>query len=340
MTSTSETGDLVSSAVTAGVISAREAASGAVGVCGSALVLHGRPIAYARRRAADPGSAADRELACLRALAGTGVVPEVLHADRTIWTAAVRGLRLAEVTGSMADLAEACQSWGTAIAALHRTPVGAGAAAAVAPRPWLLDPDRLPRGMRQAPVGSARAFVVNTLRGDRGLRRTSLRLADRWTAEHWTHADLTADRVLVRHAPDLRVCLVDLRGGGLGDPGWDLAGALETIGELTGGPRAPWAAASAGCLRDYLVHGYRRAGGLAVLEPGTRALRVLARAWDLAVALDVHAANRTAPAVTATYVTALHPSAGHAREVSWLVERLTLARELAAQSSRPGLLAA
>ena len=197
----------------AGLITVREVTDRAVELRGSALLLHGQPIAYARPRSV-PGAldAADRELRTLRLLAETGLVPEVCgHGDVT-WTAAVRGERLGAVGGTMAELAEICQGWGAAIATLHLTRIAAASEPPVAPRPWVLDPDRLPRTMRQAPAGSARAFVLRTLRGDRGLQRTVLRVADRWSADHWTHGDLTEDRIRVQHSPDLRVRFVDLRG--------------------------------------------------------------------------------------------------------------------------------
>jgi len=327
MTSTSPSTALLASALAAGLVTAGEAADGAVAVCGAALQLNGRAIAYART-----SDVAQRELRCLRLLADTGVVPEVLRggAGEVVWTEAVRGTRLRELTGTMAELADACRTWGAALAALHLTRIEGASEPPVAPRPWVLDPDRLPRSMRQAPAGSARAHVLRTLRVDRGLVRTTTRVADRWSADHWVHADLTADRVLVQQLPDLRVRFVDLRGSGLGDPAWDLAGALDTISELTSGSRAPWGPASGSCLSDYLLQGYRRAGGTAVVDAGTRALRLVARAWDAAVALD---ARGTQP-------TSLHPAAGHPTEVTRLTARLTLARDLAARSARPGLVAA
>lgn len=327
MTTTTPRTDLLASALAAGLVTVREAGEGAVTVRGAVLQLHGRAIAYARI-----SEAANRELRCLRLLADTGVVPEVLRsgAGDVVWTEAVRGTRLGELTGTMAELADACQAWGAALAALHLTRIEAGSEPPVSPRPWVLDPDRLPASMRQAPAGSARAHVLRTLRVDRGLLRTTTRVADRWSADHWVHADLTADRVLVQQLPDLRVRFVDLRGSGLGDPAWDLAGALDTISGLTTGSRAPWGPASGSCLSDYLLQGYRRAGGTAVVDAGTRALRLLARAWDAAVALDARAGH---PA-------SMHPAAGHPAEATRLAERLTQACELAARSARPGLVAA
>ncbi|HEY5784677.1 MAG TPA: hypothetical protein VIT65_07865 [Microlunatus sp.] len=325
------TDTLLVDAVKAGLITVREAADSAVELRGSALLLHGQPIAYARPLGVHGSpTTATRELRCLTLLAETGLVPEVCGNGAVTWTAALRGERLSTVRGTMAELAEVCQRWGAAIAVLHLTRIAAGSEPPVAPRPWVLDPDRLPRTMRQAPAGSARAFVLRTLRSDRGLQRTVQRVADRWTADHWTHGDLTADRIRVQHLPDLQVRFVDLRGGGLGDPGWDLAGALETVVELTAGPRAPWGSASATCLTDFLLQGYRRAGGSASVEAGTRALRIVARAWEQAAVLDARAAH---PA-------SMHPAAGRPVEASSLTERLRSARELAARSARTGLVAA
>ena len=322
---------LLVSAVRAGLITAREVAERAVELRGSVLVLHGQPIAYARSHGVSGArDAADRERRVLRLLADTGLVPELCGRDDVIWTAAVRGERLGAVGGTMAELAEICQRWGAAIATLHLTRIAAASEPPVAPRPWVLDPDRLPRTMRQAPAGSARAFVLRTVRGDRGLQRTVGRVAERWSADHWTHGDLTEDRIRVQHAPELRVRFVDLRSGGLGDPGWDLAGALETVSELTAGPRAPWGTANAACLTDFLLLGYRRAGGSASVEAGTRALRIVARAWEQAALLDARTAH---PA-------SMHPAAGRPDEATLLTERLGLARELAARCARTGLAAA
>lgn len=322
--------DLIRSAVAVGLITNHEVVADAVVVEGSRLMLHGRTIAYARYGLGWT-AAAHREAACLRALAGTGLAPEsVPGGDEVGWVLALPGTRLSEVRGTMAELADVCQTWGSAVAALHRCSVPAGAQAPAAPRPWVLDPDRLPRSMRQLPAASARAFVLRALTSDRGLRRTIDRVADHWTADRWTHGELSADRVLVQRAPEVRVRFVDLGAGGLGDPGWDLAGAVETVAELAGGSRAPWVSASEVCLRDYLLQGYRRAGGPAVVTAGTRALRIVGRAWQAAAALDQRAAH---PAT-------MHPAAGCASEVTRLTGQLALARDLAERSARPGLVAA
>lgn len=321
MTSALETGDPLGSAVAAGLVSAREAAGGGVAVDNGRLLLNGRPIADAVTRA---------EARSLGLLAGTGLVPELAEGHQQRWAMVVRGTPLTTVTGSMGDLAACCQAWGATLATLHLVRIGAGGDPPVAPRPWVLDPDRLPRGMRQAPAGSARAYVLRTVRSDRGLLRTVEGVADHWATDHWTHGDLTADRVLVQTTPDVRVRFVDLSSGGLGDAGWDLAGALETVAALTAGPWAPWGSASGACLTDYLLQGYRRAGGVASPSRGVRALRIVSRAWDAAVALDA----------TSAHPASLHPASGYAAEATRLTERLAAARELAHRSARLGLVAA
>jgi len=333
MTTTPASTDLLAAAVTAGLVTGSEVTSGDVTVRGDALLLRGRAIAYAA--ATDP---TNRQLRCLQQLADGGLVPAVLRGtprgagnpDGIAWFEAVRGTRLSALRGTMAELAEACQAWGGSLAALHLSRIAPGGEPPVAPRPWVLDPDRLPRGMRQAAAGSARSYVLRTLLSDRGLLRTTTRVADRWGADHWTHGEPTADRVLVQELPELRVRFVDLRFGGLGDAAWDLAGALETIAELTSGRRAPWGSASGACLSEYLVQGYRRSGGTAAADSGTRALRIVTRAWEDAVALDARAAH---PA-------SMHPAAGQPDAAARLTERLAQARELAARSARPGLVAA
>ena len=356
---TDQDGSLLRSAVRAGLVTGLELSEGAVGLRGAALLLHGRPIAYARGLApSGPGAGAageravpDREAVCLRLLEGTGLVPELVGdgSGPVVWTSAISGESLTGVRGTMADLAEICQRWGAALATLHGTApdgdgrrgagwsatgsagvTGAGLTAPEAPRPWVLDPDRPPRTDRPPAPGSARAYVLRVLRGDRGLRRAGARVADRWTSDHWIHGDLTGEKVLVRRGPELQVRFVDLRGAGRGDQGWDLAGALDTVAELTAGPRAPWGSASGTCLADYLMQGYRRSGGAATVDGSTRALRMVARAWSSAADLDARSGH---PA-------SLHPAAGHWTEAGRLTERLVLARELAARSARFGPVAA
>ena len=78
---------------------------------------------------------------------------------------------------------------------------------------------------------------------------------------------------MVEEQPALRVSFLDLESGGLGDPAWDLASAVDTITWLS--PR--WHAV-AQPLVDYLILGYRRAGGPARLYTAIQAVRALATA--------------------------------------------------------------
>ena len=333
MTNAPET-ELLAQALGAGLVTAREARDGDVSLqrmAGDArryaVLVHGHPIAQVKL-ADEPVT---RERRTLRLLAGTGLAPQeiAVEDDRALWTGAERGTALADVTTSMAELVEVCRLWGAATAALHGAATGTLDPALVAPRPWVLDPARLPAAMRRAPANGARALVLRTLGGDRALARTVERAADRWTARPWIHGNRTEDRVRLHRSPELRLTFGDFADGGLGDPGWDLAAALETIEALTA-PGGRWAGASADCLTEYFVHGYRRAGGPATLDPGLRALRTLARAWALAERLD---------AATPHPLT-LHPSVADPARASRLTERLAHARGLAARSARPGLLAA
>jgi aminoglycoside phosphotransferase (APT) family kinase protein len=78
---------------------------------------------------------------------------------------------------------------------------------------------------------------------------------------------------MVEEKPVLQVSFLDLESGGLGDPTWDLASAVDTITWLS--PR--WHAV-AQPLVDYLILGYRRAGGPGRLYPAIQAVRALATA--------------------------------------------------------------
>ena len=79
--------------------------------------------------------------------------------------------------------------------------------------------------------------------------------------------------MIVEHRPALRVSFIDLEDAGLGDPAWDLASAADTIDSL-----APRWRVMPQLLLDYLLLGYRRAGGPARLNPAMQAVRALATA--------------------------------------------------------------
>ena len=105
------------------------------------------------------------------------------------------------------------------------------------------------------------------------LRVAAREVDGRWTELHWIHGDLTATNVVVEHQPALRVSFTDPSGVGLGDPAWDLAAAVDMIAWLS--PR--WRAVPQP-LVDYLLLGYRRAGGPGRLYPAIQAVRALATA--------------------------------------------------------------
>jgi hypothetical protein len=67
--------------------------------------------------------------------------------------------------------------------------------------------------------------------------------------------------------------LIDPRHMGLGDPAWDLAAAVDMIAWL-----APRWHAMPQPLVNYLLLGYRRAGGQGRLYPAIQAVRALATA--------------------------------------------------------------
>jgi aminoglycoside phosphotransferase (APT) family kinase protein len=182
------------------------------------------------------------------------------------------GADLAQQRGTLAELAQICQAWGAAIATLHtistrRLP------ASLAPRPRVLSPRRLIPSMRDAAGGSGYAAVLEAYESSPDLRAAAIEVDQRWTEQHWIHGNLGASTVMVEEKPALRVSFLDLESGGLGDPAWDLASAVDTITWLS--PR--WHAV-AQPLVDYLILGYRRAGGPGRLYPAIQAVRALATA--------------------------------------------------------------
>ncbi|MDN5803253.1 MAG: aminoglycoside phosphotransferase family protein [Microlunatus sp.] len=342
MTTTLVESELLARAARVGLVTSREVGDRAVMLQTYeegrryAVVLHGRPIAWIQvpQKSSPAGRGEDplvRQRQILRQLVGTDLAPLELVVDGVeLWTLAGRGSAMGAVTTSTAELAEVCQAWGAATAALHRFGTGSLGAAPTAPLPWVLKPDRLPPAMRQVPAGSARALVLRTLDNDRALIRTVQRIADRWSARHWMHGNLTEDRVLVDRSSELRIRFTDFAVGGLGDPAWDLAAAVDTIERLAGDPDAVWGDTNAGCLVEFFLHGYRRAGGPGVLDPGMRALRTVTRAWDQATRLDT----------TTAQPPRMSSPAADLRRTPTLTQRLTLARQLATRSAQPGLLAA
>jgi aminoglycoside phosphotransferase (APT) family kinase protein len=127
--------------------------------------------------------------------------------------------------------------------------------------------------MRRAQSGLGCAAVLNAYRCSSDLRAAAREVDERWTELHWIHGNLTASNVLVERQPALRVSFTDLEGVGLGDPTWDLASAVDLIILLS----SHWRAMPQP-LVEYLLLGYRRAGGVGRLYPAIQAVRALATA--------------------------------------------------------------
>ena len=238
------TAELVAQAGQMGLVTQREIGDGLVGVReldGDRLLtvtVHSHPVAYVRREPASctpAGGALDRERAVLCAVRDTDCVPQVLAGspEESLWLSVLDGAELGEQRRNMAEYAEICQAWGATLGRLHTLPVRFSGRW-TAPRPGILDTRRLARVVRTAGSGSAYAAVFHTLESSLALRAAAGEVAERWTARHWIHGNLTPAHVLVSDRPALRIGFIDLAEAGLGDPAWDLASAIEVIaGPLT-----------------------------------------------------------------------------------------------------------
>ena len=171
------------------------------------------------------------------------------------------GAVLVRQRGTVAELAQICQAWGAAIATLHTAAVRR-ASAPLAVRPWVIDPEHVTASVRRKASGFGYAAVVKAYESSRDLRAAASEVDARWTELHWIHGDLNASNVLVEHRPALRVSFIDPEDAGLGDPAWDLASAIDMVVWL-----APRWGAMPQPLVDYLLLGYRRAGGPGRLYP-------------------------------------------------------------------------
>ncbi len=273
---------LAAAAKAVGLVTGRELATGQVQVGGRnpagpvwSVAVRGRVVGYAKRPAG-------RERQILAGLATSDIAARLLHDsadDDYVWTAAVPGRTLTEVGAERpdaCDLAELAQAWGHALARLHATPVTTSGARP-AERPWVLSrPTRPPVTSRQRPTAAQQA-LLRLAGSDPGLVWAVRQAADRWSERCLIHADLAGRHVLVATAAETRVRFVDFARAGLGDPDWDVAGALETLTELESGCRV-----SEGMLSDYLLRGYRRAGGPGQVDPRWRGLWAIEAAWTLA----------------------------------------------------------
>ena len=203
---------------------------------------------------------------------------------------------LARQRGSAAELAQICQAWGAALAALHTTSTH-HSSAPLAARPSVVNPRHLTVSMSGAAARSGYAAVRKACESSRDLRAAIREVDERWTELHWIHGDLTASNVQVELRPALRVSFLGLKDAGLGDPAWDLATAVDMITWVS----RCWRAMPQP-LVDYFLLGYRRAGGPGRLYPAMQAVRALATAIWVAQAPHGSTGQERAKAELATWL--------------------------------------
>jgi aminoglycoside phosphotransferase (APT) family kinase protein len=220
------------------------------------------------------------------------------------------GADLAQQRGTAAELAQICQAWGAAMATLHNTATH-GSAAPLAARPWVINPEHRTVSMRRSLTGLGYATVLRAYESSPDLRAAAREVDERWTELHWIHGNLNASNVLVDHLPSLRVSFIDPDGVGLGDPAWDLASAVDMIAWLS--PR--WHAMPQQ-LVDYLLLGYRRAGGPGRLYPAIQAVRALGTALWVADSARLSASEELVEAEPAWW---LDRARAHAARVGCLM---------------------
>jgi Ser/Thr protein kinase RdoA (MazF antagonist) len=119
------------------------------------------------------------------------------------------GADLAQQRGTVAELAQICQTWGAILAAMHTT--ATHGPSPLAARPWVINPEHRPASMRPC-------YRLMSPRMSCGA--PAREVDERWTELHWIYGNLTATNVLVEHQPALRVSFIDPCGVGLGDPAW------------------------------------------------------------------------------------------------------------------------
>jgi Ser/Thr protein kinase RdoA (MazF antagonist) len=289
--------ELVAAGCRAGLLTQEDVLSGAVTVFDESrsndvqlIAVNGTPIAYVKQRGRasllDGDDAAGNERRALLSLAGLTLVPEVvLTTGPATWVRPMDGTVLTRLRRSVPDLARVCAAWGAALAALHLWRPAAGAPVS-ASLPWALAADRLPPSMAGA-SGAAAQRVLQAVRGEPELQRAAEHARMSWTTRHWIHGDAVAANVLVRavEGPTPRIGFIDLELAGLGDPGWDVATALDSL---------TWMAPTWACppepLVEHFLEGYRTAGGPGRAHPALQAVRCVMTAWQIAV-LEEHPAS-------------------------------------------------
>lgn len=288
--------ELVRQAGAVGLVTQREVLAGRVSVrCESAddsvhaILVGDEPVGYVKKGTDGTGTddIIGRERRALSCLSAEDLGPQLLPGQpgNCLWVGVVRGVGLARIRGSAPELAEVCETWGVAVAQLHRLSTGR-TGVPEAPRPWLLLPGRRDRAAHQVARGSARAGVLDAIDSESGLAAVTSEVAARWTDRHWMHGELTAAHVVVEIAPPVRVRFLNFENAGAGDPAWDLATAMDTITWMSQHWQTP-----AAPLIDYFLRGYRRAGGMGTVYPAMSAVRSLATAWWLAGFTDSSSAE-------------------------------------------------
>jgi Phosphotransferase enzyme family len=305
--------NVLASACERGVVTRREIESGLVSVHVAAdaprvrsILVRGHAIAFVKRPRlggihdlGDGGLGSGRVGAEWQALSRAGAAdlgPRLLCGadDGLLWLSALPGRRLVsarQLTGAgIAELADICQGWGAAVAALHREPAPKSGRPA-AQRPTLPRTARasgVDSGRIGVPSGGHADQVLQAIETDRALVRAVAAVDEGWSDRHWIHGELTAEHVIIDPWPTLQVRFVGFGRAGLGDPDWDLAGCLDTIAGLVDpvvsgvGARTARSRAQESMLGDYFLHAYRRAGGPGRVHPAMRATYALSAAWRLA----------------------------------------------------------
>ncbi|HEY2043757.1 MAG TPA: phosphotransferase [Jatrophihabitans sp.] len=313
---------LVRQAVEAGVLNAATALNGGISVHDESrthpvhrLDIDGTPVAYAKSRgwaaATDGDDSLAAERRALTLLRRSGLVPMELvpmelvpmelvpmelaptqpesHYVDVLWTQALQPcepIYRVISSSSPARVITAVRAWGQALARLHRSPAEPDVTPTAA-LPWVLAAGDGPAHLRAMVPRSAALTVWAMLREDRAVRAALQGAHEAWSATHWTHGDATSANCLARVTKPYqwRIWFVDLETAGLGDPGWDLATAYESLEFHAISRRI-----DVRPVLTSLLSGYRDAGGPARL---TRNLLVARAALT---AVQVASSARTASA--------------------------------------------